>query len=104
MENLQELNGPRTKKKMSKLKQTYADWKKVVDKLTKEVEIAEAALVDIEIARECQSQLLEYTKKRLKEFPEPEKIMMECKKEGCTKEAEEGKEFCDEHKEETPAP
>ena len=96
---------------MIKNKQTYncsdkakhADWKKVVDKLTKEVEIAEAALVDIEIARECQSELLNYAKKRLKDYPEPEKIMMECKKEGCEKEALEGAEFCDEHKEETPA-
>ena len=103
MENLQALNGLRMKKKMSNNKQTYADWKKVVDKLEKDVKNAEDALIAIEIAREGQSHLLEFAKKRLAKYPEPEKIMMECKKEGCTKEAEEGKDFCDEHKEETPA-
>ena len=79
--------------------QTYKDWKIVVDKLTKEVENAENALIDISVAKDCQSHLLKYAKKRLAEYPEPEKIMMECKKEGCEKEALEGTDFCEEHTE-----
>lgn len=85
---------------MEENNQTYADWKKIVDKLTKEVELADAAIIDISIAGECQSHLLKFAQKRLKDYPEP--VIMECKKEGCTKEAEEGKDFCEEHKEETP--
>lgn len=30
-------------------------------------------------------------------------VIMECKKEDCEKEAEDGKDFCEEHKEEKPA-
>ena len=60
---------------MPRKKQTYEDWKKIVDKLEKEVENADAALVDIEIAKECQSKLLNYAKIRLGDYPVP--VIME---------------------------
>ena len=69
--------------------QTYEDWKKIVEKLKKEVANAKQAIIDISIAKECQTKLLEYAETRLKDYPEP--IMM-AKDEEKTEEAEEEKE------------
>ena len=68
--------------------QTYEDWKKIVDKLKKEVDNAKQALIDISIAKECQTKLLEYAEARLQDYPIPEKIIM-AEDEEETEEAEE---------------
>ena len=56
---------------------SYEDWNKIVEKLTKEVEDADNALISISIAKECQEKLLSYAKMRLGDYPIPEIIMSE---------------------------
>ena len=69
--------------------QTYEDWKFIVDKLEKEVENAKKALIDISIAKECQEHMIEYTKKRLAEYPEPVIMAEETEEEKKKREEEE---------------
>jgi len=75
---------------------SYEDWNKIVEKLTKEVEDADNALISISIAKECQEKLLSYAKMRLGDYSIPSKVIMEEEKAEETQGTEEEKEETEE--------